>query len=316
MRPGDAAADRGRRGPHLRQHRATARAPGTASCTAPEVGTYSREAELRDAPGQWAVGIQFRRDSLHAARERPTWMQDVLAASGAAIAPRDACATSIAATSHARRRARRRPTASSPSSASRTHGHRAPRTRTFTGPLGALKLTVKAEGGHYTFVEVEHRPDGREPARPQREEVLRRSCTAPTTRRTRSKRRTDGATHAQGGGRERATSARSPASPTADRRPRSLARPAARALLLDAAHPLARGAARRLYRQTKVVGGLFRSLGQEADAVGSALRARAARHHVAAHPQPGLDAREGRRRRSRSSSSTWRRATRPRAAAS
>ena len=31
----------------------------------------------------------------------------------------------------------------------------APRTRTFSGPLGALKLTVKAEGGHYTFVEVE-----------------------------------------------------------------------------------------------------------------------------------------------------------------
>ena len=31
----------------------------------------------------------------------------------------------------------------------------APRTRTFSGPLGALKLTVKAEGGHYTFVEAE-----------------------------------------------------------------------------------------------------------------------------------------------------------------
>jgi hypothetical protein len=28
------------------------------------------------------------------------------------------------------------------------------RSRTFTGPLGALKLTVKAEGGHYTFVEA------------------------------------------------------------------------------------------------------------------------------------------------------------------
>lgn len=28
------------------------------------------------------------------------------------------------------------------------------RTRTFTGPLGALKLSVKAEGGHYTFVEA------------------------------------------------------------------------------------------------------------------------------------------------------------------
>ena len=28
------------------------------------------------------------------------------------------------------------------------------RTRTLTGPLGALKLSVRAEGGHYTFVEV------------------------------------------------------------------------------------------------------------------------------------------------------------------
>jgi hypothetical protein len=28
------------------------------------------------------------------------------------------------------------------------------RTRAFTGPLGAMKLHVKAEGGHYTFVEV------------------------------------------------------------------------------------------------------------------------------------------------------------------
>ena len=28
------------------------------------------------------------------------------------------------------------------------------RTRTFTGALGTMKLTVKAEGGHYTFVEV------------------------------------------------------------------------------------------------------------------------------------------------------------------
>ena len=28
------------------------------------------------------------------------------------------------------------------------------RTRSFTGPLGALKLDVRPEGGHYTFVEV------------------------------------------------------------------------------------------------------------------------------------------------------------------
>jgi hypothetical protein len=29
------------------------------------------------------------------------------------------------------------------------------RTRTFAGPLGTLRLSVRAEGGHYTFVEVE-----------------------------------------------------------------------------------------------------------------------------------------------------------------
>ena len=30
----------------------------------------------------------------------------------------------------------------------------AARTRTFSGALGAAKLSAKAEGGHYTFVEV------------------------------------------------------------------------------------------------------------------------------------------------------------------
>ena len=30
----------------------------------------------------------------------------------------------------------------------------AARSRTFGGALGTMKLTVKAEGGHYTFVEV------------------------------------------------------------------------------------------------------------------------------------------------------------------
>ena len=29
------------------------------------------------------------------------------------------------------------------------------RSRVFAGPLGTMKLTVKPEGGHYTFVEVE-----------------------------------------------------------------------------------------------------------------------------------------------------------------
>jgi hypothetical protein len=31
----------------------------------------------------------------------------------------------------------------------------APRTRTYSGQLGALKLSAKPEGGHYTFVQVE-----------------------------------------------------------------------------------------------------------------------------------------------------------------
>lgn len=31
----------------------------------------------------------------------------------------------------------------------------APRSRTFAGALGTARLTVKPEGGHYTFVEVE-----------------------------------------------------------------------------------------------------------------------------------------------------------------
>lgn len=35
-----------------------------------------------------------------------------------------------------------------------TQNTTAPKTRTYSGALGALKLAVKAEGGHYTFVEV------------------------------------------------------------------------------------------------------------------------------------------------------------------
>ncbi len=31
----------------------------------------------------------------------------------------------------------------------------APRTRTFSGPLGVVKITVRAEGGHYTFIDAE-----------------------------------------------------------------------------------------------------------------------------------------------------------------
>ncbi|HTK46441.1 MAG TPA: hypothetical protein VL328_00505 [Gemmatimonadaceae bacterium] len=28
------------------------------------------------------------------------------------------------------------------------------RTRTYTGPLGALRISARAEGGHYTFIEA------------------------------------------------------------------------------------------------------------------------------------------------------------------
>jgi hypothetical protein len=31
----------------------------------------------------------------------------------------------------------------------------APRSRTYTGPLGGVKLSARAEGGHYTFVQID-----------------------------------------------------------------------------------------------------------------------------------------------------------------
>lgn len=31
----------------------------------------------------------------------------------------------------------------------------APRTRTYSGPLGVLELSVRMEGGHYTFVQAD-----------------------------------------------------------------------------------------------------------------------------------------------------------------
>ena len=31
----------------------------------------------------------------------------------------------------------------------------APRSRTYSGPLGSMKLSARPEGGHYTFIEVE-----------------------------------------------------------------------------------------------------------------------------------------------------------------
>ena len=31
----------------------------------------------------------------------------------------------------------------------------APRSRTFSGPLGTMRISARPEGGHYTFIEVE-----------------------------------------------------------------------------------------------------------------------------------------------------------------
>ncbi len=36
-----------------------------------------------------------------------------------------------------------------------TQNTTAPKTRTYAGPLGALRLSVKAEGGHYTFIQAD-----------------------------------------------------------------------------------------------------------------------------------------------------------------
>jgi hypothetical protein len=36
-----------------------------------------------------------------------------------------------------------------------TQNTTAPRTRTYSGALGSLKLSAKPEGGHYTFVQVD-----------------------------------------------------------------------------------------------------------------------------------------------------------------
>lgn len=36
-----------------------------------------------------------------------------------------------------------------------TQNTTAPKTRTYSGPLGALRLSVRAEGGHYTFIQAD-----------------------------------------------------------------------------------------------------------------------------------------------------------------
>ena len=132
------------------------------------------------------------------------------------------------------------------------------RSRTFSGDLGTLQLSVRMEGGHYTFVEVSTDQMG------ESRSFLSRS-TRQATRDTASKRPT-----------------RMARSGTAASRPANLNKAAAQAepglsrenkLEMYDYMRLTRSLEERLvnlYRQTKVVGGLFRSLGQEADAVGSA----------------------------------------------
>ena len=53
----------------------------------------------------------------------------------------------------------------------------APQTRTYSGPLGALKLSVQGRRRALHVRPGRHRSDGREPSRPQRQEILR--CTPP-----------------------------------------------------------------------------------------------------------------------------------------
>lgn len=36
-----------------------------------------------------------------------------------------------------------------------TQNTTAPRARTYSGPLGALRVSARAEGGHYTFVQID-----------------------------------------------------------------------------------------------------------------------------------------------------------------
>ena len=183
--------------------------------------------------------------------------------------------------------------------AARRHGGRAARRgRCRRRTSGTLRLTAQARGRALHVRRGRDRSDGREPARSEREAVLRRAAPAADPR-TRSRRRTDGDEHGTGeAGERRGARRRCATAPTATvprARPRSLTRESeARALLLDAAHALARGAARRAVppdegRRRAV--SLARPGGRRGR---QRLRARAPRHPVAADPQPRLDAREGR----------------------
>ena len=131
-------------------------------------GTYHAKLNFVVA-GQWAVG-----DSVSARFDHPLeridWMQEVLTTNEPSnpsslmrhfyrshMSPADVLAVGGHVLPGDRPRAEHDRAA---------HAH-------VSGPLGALKLSVAAEGGHYTFVAGRDRPDGREPPRPQREEILR-----------------------------------------------------------------------------------------------------------------------------------------------
>ena len=141
--------------------------------------------DLRRRRATWAIGDPVP-PRLHRSRSSDERLD---AGRAAPNAPEPgvtltACATSIAPTSRpadvlaaadaffpdARPRARRR---------------RRARSRTFTGPLGTLKLSREGRGRALHVRRGRDRPDGREPARPQREAVLRPAAPQPTTRRTR-----------------------------------------------------------------------------------------------------------------------------------
>ena len=134
---------------------------------------------------------------------------------------------------------------------------------------------MKAEGGHYTFVEVDTDQMGES----RLDRNVKKFFVAAASRgrpgaRARSRVLMARAAAKQGGGAwQREARAGSPPTSHRSRCRRTSADAATQRLELYYWMRLTRTLEERLvalYRQTKVVGGLFRSLGQEADAVGSA----------------------------------------------
>ena len=135
----------------------------------PEVGTYHAKLNFVVA-GQWAVAIRFQRDSIHPL-ERIDWMQDV----STNDLPRLRNRMRHFYRTHlvARRRARARRTSSFRASASRRTRPR--RARGPTPGRSARSSSRSACRGRALHLRAgRDRSDGREPPRPQREEVFRR----------------------------------------------------------------------------------------------------------------------------------------------